>query len=71
MNMLLISVVFLLAIIALSPSILSDSVFAQTTVATPANPIDVSSITDGVGGFDELLGASGLTTVTMAHPHTP
>ena len=63
--MLLISVVFLLAIIALSPSILSDSVFAQTTVATPANPIDVSSITDGVGGFDELLGASGLTTVTI------
>ena len=34
-------------------------------VATLANPIAISSVTDGVGAFDELDGASGITTVTI------
>ena len=31
----------------------------------PENPIAVSSVTDGVGGFDELDGARNVTTVTI------
>ena len=33
--------------------------------ATFENPIAVSSITDGVGGFDELDGSNGITTVQI------
>ena len=35
-------------------------------VATPVNPLSVSSVTDGVGGFDELDGATDITTVTVS-----
>ena len=42
-----------------------EMAFAQSTVATPANPIAVSSVTDGVDGFAELNDARGITTVTI------
>ena len=41
-----------------------EMAFAQSTVATPANPIAVSSVTDGVT-FDELNSARSITTVTI------
>ena len=45
MNRVLLTVVLLLAIIALSPSILSDSVFAQT----PSQPVITATQIDGSG----------------------
>ena len=45
MNVPLLSVIFILAIIALSPSILSDSVFAQT----PSQPVITATQIDGSG----------------------
>ena len=34
-------------------------------ITTPSSPVAVSSVSDRVGGFDELAGASGITAVTI------
>ena len=34
-------------------------------ITTPSSPAAVSSVSDRIGGFDELAGASGITTVTI------
>ena len=34
-------------------------------ITNPASPQPVASVADGIGGFDELAGAFGITTVTI------
>ncbi len=58
MNVPLLSVIFILAIIALSPSILSDSVFAQTTPYTITNNVIVGDVSRAHIQFGNVFGSA-------------
>ena len=50
---------------SVNPKLSADQLPTLCEPATPESPRAVSSVTDGVGGFGELAGARGITTVEI------